>query len=161
MKSAVFWNREIVTFASSCTCILGDNKGWKRRKKSFAKARRNIRNRNMVQGRQPPPETWPDTALVSVLFSPCCTAFLAPLQSSTFILHNQQPVPGADFAVKPVSLSRNRGPHTREKRISWLGTKRDVDESSKARSFIPHLSLEISGKNIYFQYKGNKYRFLF
>lgn len=126
--------------------VLGDNKGWKKNK-SFAKARRNIRNRNMVQGRQSPPETWPDTALV-VLFSPCYTAFLYNPPRSYCTTNNRSPMLISRWnpSSLSLSLSRNRGPHTREKRISWLGTKRDVDESSKARSFIPRLSLEISKK---------------
>lgn len=83
--------------------VLGDNKGWKKNK-SFAKARRNIRNRNMVQGRQPPPETWPDTALV-VLFSPCYTAFLYNPPRSYCTTNNRSPMLISRWNPSSLSLS--------------------------------------------------------
>lgn len=130
--------------AVRCTCILGDNKGWKKIKVS-----------------QRPGETFgiviwykDDNHPLRLDRTPRSSSFflLATQLSSTILhVHIAQPTTGprcwfrGETRRLSLSLSRNRGPHTREKRISWLGTKRDVDES-KARSFIPRLSLEISKK---------------
>lgn len=138
----IFSNREIVTFALSCTMYLEI-----------------IKDEKKIKVSQRPGETFgiviwykDDNHPLRLDRTPRSSSFflLATQLSSTILhVHIAQPTTGprcwfrGETRRLSLSLSRNRGPHTREKRISWLGTKRDVDESSKARSFIPRLSLEI------------------